>query len=140
MKHTVLLLFITAISFSALRSQALDVYTYQYKHKKAIVLYSFMAERDSVFIVGHIKEKKTGTPITGVNINETKARFGTVSNRVGELGKNALTSGDFRLFLLHKEGHIRFHNYGVLPFDFELSYDLHRSEILKKSENTYSHH
>ena len=140
MKQAVLLFIISVFSFSSLLGQATSTYSYQYQHKKTVVLYSFVAERDSIFIVGHVKEKKTGSPITGVNILDKKARRGTVSNRMGELGHTPSTPGDFRLFLSHGEGDIQFYNLGDLVFDFELSYNLRQSEIVKKTENTYSHH
>ncbi|MDH5604478.1 MAG: carboxypeptidase-like regulatory domain-containing protein [Cyclobacteriaceae bacterium] len=140
MKHAVLLLIAAGFSFSSLQGQALNSHTHQYQHKKTVVLYSFVAKRDSLFIVGHVQDKKTGLPLTGVNILDKNTRRGTVSNRVGELGYFSSSPGDFSLFLSRTQGEIRFYNFGDPVFDFEFSYAPLQNEIIEHSENTYSHH
>lgn len=71
-------------------------------------MYSYVQRNDSIFISGHLKDKKSNAPVSDMNVVVKDFRIGTVSDR----------DGNFRLFLPRLEGTLVFGKTGFAYFEF----------------------
>lgn len=91
----------------------------EYKKGKSILLYSYFQRNDSIFMYGHLKEKKTNAPVLNINIVVRDFRIGTVPD----------LNGNFVLFLPRQEGTIIFDKTGYTYFELAYKY---KEEDLKR--------
>ena len=142
MKHTILFFATVIVSIIASYSQeTTTTYRYQYNSKEQVALYSFIRIKDSIYIVGHLKEKKTDKPIADTGITVVGTRYGTVSDPAANSASGKGTYGDFKLFLPHKKGIIAFELRSLAfrkmyAFKFEMEYDLNKSVVDRKKEDS----
>lgn len=106
MKHFLIIAFV-CVSFS-LSAQADEPSWHEYKKGKVILMYSYVQRNDSIFISGYLEDRRTNSPVSGMNVVVKDFRIGTVSDR----------DGDFRLFLPRQEGTLVFDKTGFAYFQF----------------------
>ena len=133
MKRLLLLVFTVLALSSNLFGQDKENYTYEFRYKKkVVVLYSFVTINDSVFMVGQVRDGKTGDVLGMVNINEKVGKPGTVSNRTGTLGNTEFARRNFKLLIWRNSGIINFVKYNPkVEFSFNIDFDLRKDEIIE---------
>ena len=97
---------------SSLSAQTYEPYLHEYKKGKSILRYSYIQRNDSSFIVGQLKDRKTGASVPNINILIKEFRIGTVPD----------LEGNFVLFLPRPEGTIVFDKTGYTYFQFPYTY------------------
>lgn len=93
-------------------AQTSEPLLHEYMKGKSILLYSYAQRHDSTFLIGRLKERRSGQPVSNINILVKEFRVGTVPDSLG----------NFSIFLPVKQGVITFDKPGYGYFEFPFKY------------------